>query len=413
LGVGYGGHTYFAHTVSPTDTDHIVTGTWTPPATVTGYQQIFVHLPPNGADTAQAPYTITTGNGETETRVVNQRWNANTWVSLGVFNLKKGANSVSLSNASYQDYLDGNVDISFDAIAYSKTVAQPEYVALGDSYSAGEGLQPFLETSDIHSDGSLPTNACHRSATQAYPESVARALSITDFHFLACSGATTGSIDSALDSSATFVGPWGEQPQLTQGYLDSHTTLVTLTIGGNDARFADVLKGCIAALEDCDGPGYYLTTSAGVDPKPLIQYEPIVINNLLGPLEIAYGDIKAAAPNATIDVIGYPHLLPASDAIAELDCPITMGLLPDSAQWLNSMADLLDSVIQQAASAEGVHYIDPRSAFTGHDACSAAPWINGVIAVSSSGSGTNIPGSGTFHPNSTGASELATVVLGA
>ncbi|MEU4353702.1 hypothetical protein [Streptomyces virginiae] len=33
--------------------------------------------------------------------------------------------------------------------------------------------------------------------------------------------------------------------QINAGYLDQNTTLVTLSVGGNDARFADVIGKCI------------------------------------------------------------------------------------------------------------------------------------------------------------------------
>jgi hypothetical protein len=46
----------------------------------------------------------------------------------------------------------------------------------------------------------------------------------------------------------TGSGQWGEVTQLDAGYLDAATTLVTLSIGGNDIRFGPIVSSCIGTL---------------------------------------------------------------------------------------------------------------------------------------------------------------------
>src|SRR6187551_2110890 len=87
-----------------------------------------------------------------------------------------------------------------------------EYVALGDSYAAGVG-----------SGGS---GECGRSAS-AHPSLWNDAHSPAEFRFAACSGATTQDV---LESQVAS--------------LSSVTTLVTLTVGGNDIGFTDVMTTC-------------------------------------------------------------------------------------------------------------------------------------------------------------------------
>jgi lysophospholipase L1-like esterase len=87
----------------------------------------------------------------------------------------------------------------------------PEYVALGDSYASGAGAGSYV-------DGS-----CRRSSN-AYP--ALRGKEFPSFKFVACSGATTKSLRSQLRA------------------LTPATTLVTITIGGNDLGFVDVLTTC-------------------------------------------------------------------------------------------------------------------------------------------------------------------------
>jgi len=99
----------------------------------------------------------------------------------------------------------------------SQITASGGYVALGDSYSSGVGAGSY----DSASGG------CKRS-TKAFPPLWAAANAPSSFHFTACSGARTG------DVLAGQLGP-----------LSSTTGLVTITIGGNDAGFADVMTTCV------------------------------------------------------------------------------------------------------------------------------------------------------------------------
>ncbi|HEY5104952.1 MAG TPA: hypothetical protein VII65_07915, partial [Acidimicrobiales bacterium] len=115
--------------------------------------------------------------------------------------------------------------------------ASSAYVAMGDSYASGEGLQSNATTylAPSNSDG------CHRSAT-AYPVLVATSLNVDlgQFEtygsggFVACSGATTKDI---------LKGQNGEPAQPSA--LSSATRWVTLTAGGDDLHFSDVLLACL------------------------------------------------------------------------------------------------------------------------------------------------------------------------
>ena len=103
--------------------------------------------------------------------------------------------------------------------------SQPlQYVALGDWYSSGEGLAPFLPGTDT------ATDSCHRS-TQAYSQYVMPKPNWLE----ACSMQT----EAAL-TIPTMKGQ--EQPQGT--YLNQDTGLVTFTFGGNDLKWPSVLWDC-------------------------------------------------------------------------------------------------------------------------------------------------------------------------
>jgi len=405
LGVGYMGHTYFAHTVDPTRTNVVATGTWTPPSTVVGWQRIWVHIPDNGADTFQADYKINTGAGSFH-RVVNQRWNKNTWFDLGSFQLAGGA-TVTLSNGTLSDWGVGAIDLSWDALAFTpSTKPAVSSVAFGDSYQAGEGVEPYYANAD-NGGGGAHTDSCHRSP-QAYGPLVFSDLAAAhpgndEFHFVACSGAVINDVSGGGQHS-------GEVPQLNSGWLDVNTTNVTIGVGGNDARFAAIIKGCLLTITACTSPDYRLTVDGKVDPEALITYEPKVIDGLQQGLANTYAAVKSAAPNAQITVVAYPHVVTPADRRSGLDCG---SFDQPTVNFFAQMTDRLAGVIAAAASSAGVRSVNPVAAFTGHEACvpsTSDEWINAVVFSSSSGSGSSNPGSGSFHPKSSGHQALRPLV---
>ena len=88
------------------------------------------------------------------------------------------------------------------------------FVALGDSYSSGVGA------------GST-SGSCGQSPN-AYPKLWAVANSVASFTFAACSGARTSDVISSQLSS-----------------LSAATTLVSITIGGNDVGFSSIMETCV------------------------------------------------------------------------------------------------------------------------------------------------------------------------
>ena len=414
---GLDGHYWFTHTAQANDLT-AMTGTWTFPSTTVGWGQVMVHVPALGAQTLQAHYSIVDGTtGKAQSRIINQDWGSNKWLSLG--DAQFTANEkVTLSSYSVHD---NGSDVAWDAIAFVPVNA-PRYkvVALGDSYSAGEGIEPYLSNTDNSA------NACHRSS-KAYPNLITLPGTTAplaqdpkdELDFIACSGAHTTSLTTAAVNTAGQENPpgsgWdgpryehGEELQLSQGYLDTRTDAVTLSIGGNDARFADVLKSCTLTTHVCSSDGYVMDD----DPQPLNQYEPHILNDLIGAkLKATYQAIHTAAPNAQIYVVGYPHIFPPNGASS---CGLNAVSVPDQV-WINKMTDLMATTTKSVITTlqgQGIqiYYVDSRSAFTGHDACADNSWLNALVAWSSSGSGRSVPGTGSYHPKAAGQAEFATLV---
>ncbi|MEV1147504.1 SGNH/GDSL hydrolase family protein [Micromonospora sp. NPDC049799] len=222
--------------------------------------------------------------------------------------------------------------------------AGTDYAALGDSYSSGVGTNNY--------DG--VSGSCLRSP-QAYPRLWANTHVVATFQFVACSGATTREVLSG---------------QL--GALNSGTDLVTISIGGNDAGFADVVTTCrlgsdSSCLSAVNTAKAYITTT------------------LPGRLDETYRAVRSRAPYARVVVLGYPRLF-------ELGWCGFGSISEYKRNLLNGGSDTMSSVISSRAGAAGFTYVDVRGRFAGHGVCAASPWING----------TTWPVVESYHPNASG-----------
>jgi hypothetical protein len=401
IGAGWGDHFWFGHTYDLNNFVMETKGIWTPNLPGTGWYRVLVHLPDHGAHTRTARYDIRLADGTTRYRVLNQfnQDHRDTWAHLGSFRLGPGSN-VSLSNEYARG--DGTWDVAYDAIAFVPLAGKPyTYVAIGDSYSSGEGNEPYEAGSAFTWHGS--EDRCHRSG-QAYPRLVTRGgVNIADhsngtepyeFHFQACAGASMVSLtDDAIDGPGENVGEntrwreedWtsGEAQQLERGYLDADTDLVTLTIGGNDMSYQDVISGCVLSTTNCLGDDWYLTRRGVVDPRPLREYQPHLIGLAAAKLRVTYQKIVQLAPNARVVVVGYPRLFSISDSHGPL-CNVGSLLPSDVLRWLNDMTDLFGDTaagvvteLQQAG--KNIHYVSANAQFEGHRLCDLESYLYDVV----------------------------------
>jgi lysophospholipase L1-like esterase len=241
------------------------------------------------------------------------------------------------------------------------------YVALGDSYSSGEGNPPFYD------------EACHTSSA-AWPFDLANGEGFQPVTDLACSGATT----SALTSKYR-----GQLPQLTalaKIEKDNLLTVVTVTMGGdNEHLFSTVLTDC------------YLRGIAHLNCNTAMTQAMTKIDNLAPVLEQSYKNIVAASqPGVHVLVVGYPNLFPVPPA-PTVNCGWLHG---DDDQGLVNLATDMDSMVAAAASAAGVTYASTLNAFQGHELCTSQPWVNPIEGG----------GSGNAHPNASGQQAIANTV---
>jgi len=382
IGAGFGGHFWFGY-AQPSDepSSTVITGSWNPPSSVSGWTDIQVAIPSYGANAGGASYQVNPGGGAPGRDVlVNQGATpGNRWVDLGDFDIGSGA-SVSLSNVTPDTItINGNgtgSDIAWSAAAFIP-VSGPQwnYTAMGDSYSSGEGNPPY----DVGTAG-----GCDRS-----PEAFGRQFAAADefignagIQHIACSGAKIGNL------MPDGTGQNGEQPQISQ--MAHSSGLVTVTIGGNDVGFASVLTYCLTNPATCES-NYNSANASNLYTK---------IDELKPTLEAAYNAMQVAAPAAKIVAVTYPLFFQPGTAC--------LGLSVLDVNFLNNVGLYLDNAIISTAQAVGIHAMDERYAFLGHQLCSPGSdsWI--YSPPSPFPSGTQVfDYSAWFHPTVEGQGQIA------
>jgi lysophospholipase L1-like esterase len=194
-----------------------------------------------------------------------------------------------------------------------------DYVALGDSYAAGQGAAPYTDPACFVSRKGYPVIADNLKDIQLTANA-------------GCSGQIAE--DVRLDALAT----------VTRG-----TEIVTVTVGGNDLGTTNVLLACLPVpTAECAG------ALATVKTK-------LTDGSLALSLAGVVAAIRWKSPTAKIVFTGYPRLFAPDHPFATV---------------ANPLADALNGVIAAVAGQTGSQFVDVAPAFAAHGIGSAEPWIN-------------------------------------
>ncbi|MEZ3182633.1 SGNH/GDSL hydrolase family protein [Streptomyces pimonensis] len=248
--------------------------------------------------------------------------------------------------------------------------ASLDYVALGDSYSAGSGVLPVD-----------PTNLlCLRSIAN-YPHVIA-ARTGARLKDVTCGAARTKDFTTSQYP--------GVAPQVNA--LGADTDLVTLTIGGNDnGTFINALAACGTAGVLSGGKGSPCKDAHGT------SFTDQIDANTYPALKSALRAVRAKAPDARVAVLGYPWITPAeADPSCFVKLPVATGDVP----YLRGIQAHLNAAVERASEETGATYVDFSRVSEGHDACEpgGARWIEPLLF-----GGSLVP----VHPNALGQRRMA------
>ena len=258
-------------------------------------------------------------------------------------------NNTQLSLTVLHEYVSG---ANFKAGQYVVTAPGEnplgiEYLGMGDSFASGQGAFNYIEGTDT------AINACHLSSL-AYPYLLSSEL-FNSGRSVACSGAKTRDISyMALEYEGQVKDGLKKEDRknlssifsnFSPGYLVQNDFVdkynpqsLTLSIGGNDIGFADIVKQCVM-------PGLMNTTcySTYEDQQELLAR----IYAIGDKLKNTYRTVSS--PGRRVYVIGYPQLV-----VAGGNCAANVHLDEQEIRFFIGLTDVLNGVIKRAADSAGV-----------------------------------------------------------
>jgi hypothetical protein len=230
--------------------------------------------------------------------------------------------------------------------------ATADYVALGDSYTAGPliplQIQPF---------GCLKSNNNYAHIAQ-------RTLAFAEFRDPSCSGAETEDM-----TQPQGVTPGPNPPQFDS--LQPDTELVTITIGGNDIGFSGIAEDCFT-FERTGSPcrDQYVQNGRDEISERIQATAPLVA--------AVFDGIHQRSPSARVFVLTYAAIFPESDTFG---CWPQMPVAEGDIAYLREKQRELNAMLVEQAGLHGVGVIDWYEASIGHDACKppGIRWVEPAI----------------------------------
>ena len=302
-------------------------------------------------------------------------------------------------------------DVARDCRPGATIVDQFVYVAVGDSYSSGEGAPPFEDGANYPfndpQENTLTAffggDSCHRSLInyaklnngRFEPSQPALLVDRT------CSGAQ---IDpGAGTSKAPIAGANARETQVEQaldrlgsnfGLDGGDVDLVTMSAGGNDAKFGDIVAACLIpnlarelfrAYDNTPGLVEFVVKQLGSCKRidELFFKSSDAIDELVETELRAQSDLFATFPEALVLQLTYPSIVPAKENFGGDTCG---GIRKDDANYARDRVSLINEKIRESiAIADGaepnrIRVVDLENAFGENPLCPAN--ASGVLANS-------------------------------
>ena len=172
------------------------------------------------------------------------------------------------------------------------------------------------------------------------------------------------------------VDPDGPNPPQFNS-LDASTTVVSVTIGGNDIGFSEVAQSCIT-YNPFSSPCKNKYNSGGKDQlaERIDATAPKVAAVLQG--------IHTRSPAAKIYVVNYPAIFPETGSGCWPQMPISFTDAP----YLRATEQRLNAMLATQAAANGATLVNWYQASIGHDACkgSSTRWVEPLVPGEPGGS---------------------------
>lgn len=290
--------------------------------------------------------------------------------------------------------------------AQPAAAASYEWVALGDSYTAGV----IQAAGDVFE---YPRDGCERT-DRSYPQVIDRDFgSLIELTNVSCGAATIEDVTShAQEPIGRNVPGFPEDPDYPfppvppqSEAVSPGTDVITVGVGGNTLGFGEILFKCLQLDSGSDNKG-----------TPCKDELAASIPGRLTKVSTEYGQMLAKlhekAADAKILAVGYPTVIPKDTSKCDYNnqhqfLSITQGDL----DWLRQdVLEPLNAAIEKSADAHtSATFVNLYDSSQNHSVCDSAKWVEGVIEGDDRAA--------LVHPNAAGhrnaADHVASAILNA
>jgi lysophospholipase L1-like esterase len=241
--------------------------------------------------------------------------------------------------------------------------ADPSYVALGDSFTAGPvipvQIRPF---------------GCLKSSNN-YPHMAAPDLGQPVFRDASCSGAETEDMTQPQNVSPDGPNP----PQFNS--LDAKTRIVSIGIGGNDIGFSEIAENCASPTNSgtrCQD--HYVVDGRDELRARIAETAPKVAAVLQG--------IHTRSKKAAVYVVNYLPIFPDTGPGCYPQIPVS----DSDVSYVRGIQKALNQMLADQAAANNATLVDAYTAGLGHDACQlpGTRWVEPAVPANAAA---------PLHPN--------------
>ena len=302
---------------------------------------------------------------------------------------------------------------------------EPVVVSMGDSYSSGEGVEPFYGQEKLMVERQYDRDWLAHRSWESWPgklwmpglEGPLRDHRGTNWYFVAASGAEVKHLYENQWKEYDREGIWGSQPLYPQMniFVDlaregKQVDFVTLTLGGNDAGFVDVIKTAATEFKLGVFPTFKLEERLAYTWAYFWNEEYGIrkqLHDAYMNIAVATGfDPNARSGGAHIFVVGYPQLL-STNFFKNGGQFFSIAEAIEINVNVHQFNEEIRKLVEQCRDQEGmdIEFVSVEEAFAGHEAYSDDPYLYHVMLIPNDqdlvdNNGTNLPGVNKLVPSS-------------
>ncbi|MFD3314723.1 SGNH/GDSL hydrolase family protein [Streptomyces sp. NPDC058694] len=260
--------------------------------------------------------------------------------------------------------------------AQPAAAAEYDWVALGDSYTAGV----IPAAGDIFE---YPRDGCERT-DRSYPQVIDRDLgSLIELTNVSCGAATIEDVTfRAQEPIGRNVPGFPEDPDYPfppvppqSEAVRAGTDVITVGVGGNTLGFADILFKCLELGSGSGGVGTPCRDALADD-------IPAKLTKVSSDHDQMLAKLHERAPHAKILAVGYPTVIPEDTSKCRYnDVKHFYSITPGDLDWLRQdVLEPLNKAIEKSTEAnDAASFVNLYDSTRNHSVCDAGQWVEGIL----------------------------------